>query len=116
MIRADPSSGVSVKPVAASSLASAAVPSPTIAGGASVAAANADTLASSQVHPPVPPSVTGLRCPAQPTLLPCCLPAAHVGAQADYRWRHVAANADTLASRRVRTPESPRLAGPECPG
>ncbi|KAK9821329.1 hypothetical protein WJX81_005860 [Elliptochloris bilobata] len=43
----DPSSGLSVRPVAASSLTSA-VPSPAIAGGASVAAANTDTLAASQ--------------------------------------------------------------------
>ena len=44
---ADPASGVSVRPVAASSLASA-VPTPAIPGGASVAAANGDALAASQ--------------------------------------------------------------------
>ena len=46
---ADPASGVSVRPVAASTGASA-VPSPAIAGGANVAAANADTLAASQAR------------------------------------------------------------------
>lgn len=44
---ADPSSGVSVRPVASSTLNSA-VPAPTIPGATSVAAANADTLAASQ--------------------------------------------------------------------
>jgi len=56
---ADPSTGYSVRPVASSALANAA-PTPTIAGGATVAAANSDSLSASQArrtlrHPrPVP--------------------------------------------------------------
>lgn len=45
---ADPASGLSVRPVASSSAANE-LPSPSIPDGASVAAANADTLAASQV-------------------------------------------------------------------
>lgn len=105
-MRADPSSGVSVKPVAASSLASAAVPSPTLAGGASVAAANADTLASSQVHTPCTSQRHRTKVPRSAEL--CCHAARRRPMQVPRPTiaggtSVAAANADILASRRVRT-------------